>query len=343
FEFLNNVNAGTHTLVSNNFADLSTIRVFVQNDPLINLFGQNTDADPGFPLALVPDAINSLSTTTRVENFVLNQPPTANQLQSALPQLFVRETVISDAAVNSTQIVVTQTTDATTVISDPSVVEERVVVVEVLRPDGTVLGTVNFIGEEADDFLASYVSKYLKKLPDGRYRIWLKEPGEQRARLFRDLFLRDGVPTDVRERQRDETPGASIEGDADAAPQNAAQPVPADETAAADVFWERWTAPPVFSRTSGAAERDQTPLRTSDRERGDAAEPQSGLTPSPSSPALPAESETAPAAASAAAALAAVTLPVLETRRSGIDRTMAAFRQRSARTIGLLPRLRGRG
>ncbi|MBW3542106.1 MAG: hypothetical protein KY476_17690, partial [Planctomycetes bacterium] len=71
--------------------------------------------------------------------------------------------------------------------------EELELVLRVLRRDGSRKEDILFRGDEAESLLAN-LQQFLAGLPDGRYRILLKEPGRNRLRLIRDVTLESGVP-----------------------------------------------------------------------------------------------------------------------------------------------------
>ncbi|MBC8117651.1 MAG: hypothetical protein H7062_24945 [Candidatus Saccharimonas sp.] len=75
--------------------------------------------------------------------------------------------------------------------SEESVASERLVTVEILSPDGTVLQRVELPEAVLDDLL-----EIIGKLPDGRYRLQLQEPGEERQRLLLEFDVRQGKIAD---------------------------------------------------------------------------------------------------------------------------------------------------
>jgi len=63
----------------------------------------------------------------------------------------------------------------------------------VLRRDGSLNESIVFRGQEAESILDN-LQGFFARLPDGRYRLLLKEPGRQRLRLVRDFTLENGIP-----------------------------------------------------------------------------------------------------------------------------------------------------
>ncbi|MBW3542893.1 MAG: hypothetical protein KY476_21740, partial [Planctomycetes bacterium] len=187
------------------------------------------------------------------------------QVTAQVPVLFVRELTVIDAnagATNNTPVSA-QVLDIVAAIAADVQADERLVIVIALRPDGSVLDTVTFTGTEADDLLNN-LPNYLARLPDGKYQIFLREPGEQRTRLFRSLLIREGKP--IEERQ-DEQPGEQGAPDQPTAGRNAAPPAGPPGIAEVDVdrLWERWVAPQAARRL---LERQNRPLLPVERVEG---------------------------------------------------------------------------
>ncbi|HUG90158.1 MAG TPA: hypothetical protein VML55_04960, partial [Planctomycetaceae bacterium] len=236
-------------------------QVEVRNDPLINFFGDNNFSGGGDAFRFfAPNFIDgvdarhpfnlmdpldqalfnrTLSITTRDLNF-----PIPGEGIGAV--FFVFDTGGTTAFVRQPEAMAffettpfttfTQSLDFSVGTVEQNVADEREVVVEILQADGTVLTTVTFRGPEADEFLNN-LPAYLKRLPDGRYRILLKEPGEERLRLIRDLLLRDGVPADVK---------IMLEPSSQEQTQQAPAPSGAGRVAAGaawDEAWENWAGP----------------------------------------------------------------------------------------------------
>ena len=78
--------------------------------------------------------------------------------------------------------------------SDESVASERSVSIEILSPDGTVRQRVMLPESVLDDML-----EVIGKLPDGKYRFQLQEPGEDRLRLLLEFEVRQGKISDADE------------------------------------------------------------------------------------------------------------------------------------------------
>ncbi|HUG90297.1 MAG TPA: hypothetical protein VML55_05665, partial [Planctomycetaceae bacterium] len=110
-----------------------------------------------------------------------------------LPVDVQRTSEVSLTSDTTTPVLVQTQTFATAVIDQQGNLDERVLILWVLRRDGSVKDELFFRGQEADAILDD-LQGFLARLPDGRYRLLLKEPGPQRLRLVRDLTLEGGVP-----------------------------------------------------------------------------------------------------------------------------------------------------
>jgi hypothetical protein len=109
-------------------------------------------------------------------------------------------------------------------VQDDTTIESRQIINEVLDADGNVLGTFQLSEEILDD-----LPKLFRQLPDGHYRIYVKEPGEQGQRLLLDINIRGGKPADDTE-AGDKPPTAEDEAPADPdAPQAALPPGAAED------------------------------------------------------------------------------------------------------------------
>jgi hypothetical protein len=93
----------------------------------------------------------------------------------------------------TTPVLVQAQTFASAAIEQHANVDERILILRVLRRDGSLKEDLHFRGQEAEAILDD-LQGFLARLPDGRYRLLLKEPGRQRLRLVRDLTLEGGVP-----------------------------------------------------------------------------------------------------------------------------------------------------
>jgi hypothetical protein len=82
-----------------------------------------------------------------------------------------------------------------------SLVEERQVILEVLDSENTVIERVILQEDVLDD-----LPGFFRKLPDGHYRIQLREPGEERLRLIIDVEIRQGKPASGGDEGQDKPP-----------------------------------------------------------------------------------------------------------------------------------------
>jgi hypothetical protein len=101
------------------------------------------------------------------------------------------------------QIAQTEAVEETQHVFEETAVEERQVILKVLDPIGKVTDTVVMDESVLDDLPGLF-----KKLPDGHYQIFLKEPGEEGERLLLDVMLRGGKPSDESEGGQDKPPTA---------------------------------------------------------------------------------------------------------------------------------------
>ena len=88
---------------------------------------------------------------------------------------------------------------------------ERIVIFEVLEPDGTVSQRIPLPETALDDLLGSLrknVSDDRSVIPDGRYRVLLKEPGEKRERLVLEFEIIRGSIADGNESTLDRPPSS---------------------------------------------------------------------------------------------------------------------------------------
>jgi hypothetical protein len=81
-------------------------------------------------------------------------------------------------------------------------VDEREVILEVIDPNGNVTDRVVMDESVLDDLPGLF-----RKLPDGHYRIKLKEAGERAPRLLLDVTLRGGRPENTAEGEPEAPPG----------------------------------------------------------------------------------------------------------------------------------------
>ncbi|HTI50846.1 MAG TPA: hypothetical protein VL475_07845, partial [Planctomycetaceae bacterium] len=99
-------------------------------------------------------------------------------------------------------------------VGSSSLVEEAPTYLEALVETRQVLlVTVNAKGAESDPVVLDEnvlddLPGLFRRLPDGRYRIYLREVGEQRVRLLIDVNLRGGKPSDDTEGGQDKPPTA---------------------------------------------------------------------------------------------------------------------------------------
>jgi hypothetical protein len=96
-------------------------------------------------------------------------------------------------AETTTPVLVQAQTFASAVVEQHANMDERILILRVLRRDGSLKEEIFFRGQEVEAILDD-LQGFLARLPDGRYRLLLKEPGRQRLRLVRDLTLEGGVP-----------------------------------------------------------------------------------------------------------------------------------------------------
>jgi large repetitive protein len=141
--------------------------------------------------------------------------------------------------------------------------EDRVVVLEVIGPDGTVLQRVVLSEDVLDD-----IDGVIRKLPDGRYRFSLREPGETQLRLLQDVEVRQGRISDDRDATRDRPPTLPAAPnlpmpapDLDAAPPtDALQPdnAAADDGSDAEpvAAWSSWRAKRAWRQALAEAGED---------------------------------------------------------------------------------------
>ena len=101
------------------------------------------------------------------------------------------------------QVAQTEPVEETQHVFEETAVEERQVILKVLDPAGKVTDTVVMDESVLDDLPGLF-----KKLPDGHYQIFLKEPGEEGERLLLDVMLRGGKPSDESEGGQDKPPTA---------------------------------------------------------------------------------------------------------------------------------------
>ncbi len=101
------------------------------------------------------------------------------------------------------QVAQTEAAEETQHVFEETAVEERQVILKVLDPTGKVTDTVVMDESVLDDLPGLF-----KKLPDGHYQIFLKEPGEEGERLLLDVMLRGGKPSDESEGGQDKPPTA---------------------------------------------------------------------------------------------------------------------------------------
>ncbi len=92
------------------------------------------------------------------------------------------------------------------VVFEETAIEERQVILEVIGPDGKVTDRVQMEEDVLDDLPGLF-----RKLPDGHYKILLKEPGERSPRLLLDVTLRGGRPENPAE-DAAPVPGAAEQG-----------------------------------------------------------------------------------------------------------------------------------
>lgn len=123
-----------------------------------------------------------------------------------------------------------QTTQTVTLGSaEVSLVEERQVFLEVLNPYNEVIERVQLREEVLDD-----LPGFLRKLPDGHYRVLLREPGDKRMRLIIDVEIRQGKPASGTDEGGDKPPKD-------------------------DVARRQLPGPPLFEMTEPVANSNQTP------------------------------------------------------------------------------------
>ncbi|MGQ0633081.1 MAG: hypothetical protein ACT4QC_00575, partial [Planctomycetaceae bacterium] len=127
-----------------------------------------------------------------------------------------------------------QTEESTSVVSkvDAASLRVRQVFLVVLNAAGEELNRA-LVDEDVLDDLPGF----FRRLPDGRYQVLLKDPGEREARLLIDVTLRGGKPADDSEGNLDKPPTEQAPAPVDS------QALPADSAAL--------TAPPS---DAGAAE-----------------------------------------------------------------------------------------
>ena len=106
-----------------------------------------------------------------------------------------------------TTIETRQTTSRRVIIHPLTPTGERVTVVDENgdpRLDENGKPRVNdFVEIDLDESVLDDLKKLFKELPDGRYRIYLREAGEERLRLLFDINLRAGIPSKVKKVESD--------------------------------------------------------------------------------------------------------------------------------------------
>jgi hypothetical protein len=98
----------------------------------------------------------------------------------------------------STQPLMEQSTNVVNAVdADEAFISERSVFLVVLSPDGAEQTRVPISESDLNDLPALFY-----KLPDGRYQVLIRDAGEQRERLLRDVDVRNHIATDVRQEYR---------------------------------------------------------------------------------------------------------------------------------------------
>ncbi|MEO1998361.1 MAG: hypothetical protein ABGZ17_24210, partial [Planctomycetaceae bacterium] len=98
----------------------------------------------------------------------------------------------------STQPLMEQSTNVVNAVdADEAFISERSVFLVVLSPDGSEKTRVPMSESDLNDLPALFY-----KLPDGRYQVLIRDAGEQRERLLRDVDVRNHIATDVRQEYR---------------------------------------------------------------------------------------------------------------------------------------------
>jgi len=170
--------------------------VHVDDDPNISFTGQHQPA--------VTTPISTTDTHTVGNDFqevhtVINTPGSGNFF-IPIASIAVVVPVLTYTPVNAlaftpvtppVQLQQAQVGEVQVAVFESTAAEERQVILQVMSPDGKVSEEVSMNEQVLDD-----LPKLFRQLPDGHYKIFVKEPGESGKRLLLDLSLRGGKPAD---------------------------------------------------------------------------------------------------------------------------------------------------
>lgn len=254
------------------------------NNNLNAFLRANVDKDPSVPVVIEdggPFVIRNVGAILEKTGTALNITavvPIANTPGSGLGGIYIDTTAKVPALAfppNSAVPFVSTTTNPTTVgtqtqlsvgsRSEAQATAERVVFLRVISPKGETVEDIPLTDTVLDDLPGLF-----KRLPDGRYQILVREPGEQRDRLIMDVNVRQGKPAGENEATQDRPPTATqqaqppgmsaISPDA-AKPQAMEESGKEKEVARVDVpaedvdrAWERWGKVRKNSRTASQTE-----------------------------------------------------------------------------------------
>jgi hypothetical protein len=234
------------------------VTVTVFNDPNITFSGllqpPVTTPPSGTPSQTVGDGFNTVNSQITVPGTGLGFINIAqagiviSQLQFTPPNTLALSPVIVPVQANFTQFVSEQTSQFEDVT-----LEERQVKLQVLDPNGKVTEEVVMDEQVLDDLPGLF-----RKLPDGHYRVFLKEPGEVSQRLLLDVHLRGGKPVDESEEGQGLPPdagGGAVPG-ADA--QGAAPAPISDDQATTSTATESRAADALPARAEAVLSRART-------------------------------------------------------------------------------------
>jgi hypothetical protein len=215
-----------HRYVANPSA-LVSISVAVESDPNVQLRGSDLGPRP----AAVTAPTSTIQTTTPFDTptlgnvvqtpiqlpgiiFIVNQSNDSSDSQDANfafidTSIGAEQTTLITTAVVVTADVAQQVDLGQTsqnfvlATSETSLIDERQVLLQVLDPrdPGRVVEEVVLREDVLDD-----LPGFFRRLPDGHYRIQLREPGEKRLRLIIDVEIRQGKPSSGTDEGQDKPP-----------------------------------------------------------------------------------------------------------------------------------------
>jgi hypothetical protein len=169
------------------------ITITVQNDPNINFVNEKA----------LDVQVQAASPGTGLGGFTYNTTPPATQFNTIV---FRVDPAPPGSNAPPALILVNE---LPTPPSEAKVVESRQVVLNIVSPGGNEHEAVRLPVDVLSDMPSLF-----KKLPDGRYRLYLTEPGSGQRRMVIDVELREGRPldpADENEGSRDQTPSTNSE------------------------------------------------------------------------------------------------------------------------------------